>query len=666
MKKNNRAISPVVGVILMVALVILLVGVAGTYAFTTASESLDTSESRLDGLFDELNEEIGGDENSGGNENNAGGTESTVTGIVQINPRIEGATVKAINNGNVVDTDTTNEDGEYTIHTTDAENTRIVVNVENFDHQELSNPLYAGAEIPATESGDLTFTTPTETIVNDESVLVSHQVEEQVTSNKYITNSHLLQSIKEDKTSLYVLSENIDISETENWNNNNGFEPIGDYNDFFTGSLDGNGYTINGLSIDRDSSYNVGLIAASESATIENVKLENVNIVSNGGTGALIGWVESDTIINNVEVEGNINSGSEVGGVVGWNEGSSITNVQSNVNIDGTWHVGGIVGWNEESTITNAFSNSVINSNGASGGITGWNEASQISNSESTSEITTRFYGGGISGYNYISGSITDSHATGNVIGEEGIGGIVGVNELDSTISSSYYNGDVTGQLHTGGVVGEAGDGLIEKTYSTGTINGEQNTGGIVGALFGGTLQNSYSQSDVSGETETGGAIGRVSRWNTEEYKNIYSTGDVSGTENIGGISGYHGNGNLSNVYTTSTVSGTTNVGRILGQGGRDAIYNPNSGLCRNDGYGYLNNGNYDSNSNTGIDSIGAFGEPDNNGNCRGVEVESQSVNGITTTDITGENAEINMNSFDFTNTWKTTENDYPTLQNTN
>ena len=46
-----------------------------------------------------------------------------------------------------------------------------------------------------------------------------------------ITNINQLQSIKEDLSAKYTLGCDIDASETENWNDGRGFEPIGDLDD---------------------------------------------------------------------------------------------------------------------------------------------------------------------------------------------------------------------------------------------------------------------------------------------------------------------------------------------------------------------------------------------------------------------------------------------------
>ena len=52
-----------------------------------------------------------------------------------------------------------------------------------------------------------------------------------------------LQDMRDSLDGEYYLANDIDASDTENWNDGAGFEPIGDSDDHpFTGTLDGRGY----------------------------------------------------------------------------------------------------------------------------------------------------------------------------------------------------------------------------------------------------------------------------------------------------------------------------------------------------------------------------------------------------------------------------------------
>jgi len=143
-----------------------------------------------------------------------------------------------------------------------------------------------------------------------------------------------LQSMENDLTASYYLTNDIDCSDTITWNDGKGFRPVGYYeavtwNEFpFTGTFDGQGYKITNLYMDWEEIEGVyvgGLFGYIEVAIIENVGLENVNITiqhSEWGTaGALVGDIEhspdSAGAVSNSYSTGSVSGSSEVGGLVG-------------------------------------------------------------------------------------------------------------------------------------------------------------------------------------------------------------------------------------------------------------------------------------------------------------------------------------------------------------
>jgi hypothetical protein len=79
-------------------------------------------------------------------------------------------------------------------------------------------------------------------------------------------------------TGNYYLTNDIDASDTVNWNSGAGFVPIGTVTSEFAGTFDGCGYTISDLYINRTTSDG-GLFGYVEGpAKIANVTLEDVNI----------------------------------------------------------------------------------------------------------------------------------------------------------------------------------------------------------------------------------------------------------------------------------------------------------------------------------------------------------------------------------------------------
>jgi|GEM_PF-2253389 len=229
-----------------------------------------------------------------------------------------------------------------------------------------------------------------------------------------ITHCCELQLMKDNLTGSYVLMNNINCSDTVNWNSGQGFEPVGTSANKFIGSFDGQNHTITGLYINRSSTNYVGLFGAVGSgAEIKNVGLENVVITGNDKVGGLVGWTYTATITNSFAT-GSVNGNTNVGGLVGLHYNGTVINSYVTGEVSGTTMVGGLVGENGGNVmnITNCY---------ATGNVTGsWSAA------------------GGLVGFNV--GTITNSYATGSLNGNAYVGGLVGVNNGGTIINSYWYN----------------------------------------------------------------------------------------------------------------------------------------------------------------------------------------------------------------------------------
>lgn len=98
-----------------------------------------------------------------------------------------------------------------------------------------------------------------------------------------ITTCQELQAIQDDPSGVYTLANDINCSDTTNWNEGKGFVPI----DVFAGSLKGNGHTINGIYMNvqitesaQDTFHGVGLFGIVVDASITNLKLQNTTVVA--------------------------------------------------------------------------------------------------------------------------------------------------------------------------------------------------------------------------------------------------------------------------------------------------------------------------------------------------------------------------------------------------
>jgi hypothetical protein len=202
------------------------------------------------------------------------------------------------------------------------------------------------------------------------------KVKNSSSSEQSISTCQDLQNINNNLSGNYILANNIDCSNTINWNNGEGFIPIGVNNESpFVGRFNGNGKIISGLYINRgsDSLFN-GLFGSLKGAFVYDVGLTNINVTGGNYVGGLIGYTYEGTTINNSYVKGNVNGVNVVGGFMGWNNGdSNINNSYFNGKVVSSGdQSGGFVGCNG-ATITDSYSVAVVDGNSSSYGFTGCN-----------------------------------------------------------------------------------------------------------------------------------------------------------------------------------------------------------------------------------------------------------------------------------------------------
>ena len=139
----------------------------------------------------------------------------------------------------------------------------------------------------------------------------------------------------------YIQTADIDASATSGWNSGAGFSPIGT----FTGSYDGQGYTIDGLFINRP--YYAGLFSSANGADLDNIGVINADITGSYRVGGLVGYSDHSTITN-CYVTGTVSGGDFVGGLVGEAFSSDVENCYAACTVSGSGAcIGGLVGWNK-------------------------------------------------------------------------------------------------------------------------------------------------------------------------------------------------------------------------------------------------------------------------------------------------------------------------------
>jgi autotransporter passenger strand-loop-strand repeat protein len=324
-----------------------------------------------------------------------------------------------------------------------------------------------------------------------------------------ITTVQQLQAIQNDLSGSYVLGANIDASGFD-------FVPIGNASNPFTGTFEGQGYSIDQLHMTTPTYAGlfgyVGTSGQLRDVTLTNVSFATVRVSLNSA-GALAGW--NDGLI--------VNSSSS--GSVG---GSGLTLGQ----------VGGLVGGNAGTIVSSHSSVSVGNSVSPGGGLVGYNIGT-IAQSYATGDVTGRNFAistgggkvGGLVGSNDTGGVITQSYATGTVNGlnfsapgNSYSGGLVGIN--NGTVSRSYAMGATESNGsgfdgYMGGLIAY-NTGTVSQSYSTGEVKSKTG-GGLIGFTSAlGSTSSSYWDIQTSGLSTSSGGTGLST---TEFESGILPTG---------------------------------------------------------------------------------------------------------------------------------------------
>ena len=197
--------------------------------------------------------------------------------------------------------------------------------------------------------------------------------------------------------------------------------PIGtDYDNSYTGTFDGGGHTITGLTVTTNDEY-AGLFGYLGSfnngaATVKNVVMDGIQITCNhrlGYAGGVAGF--SWGTIENCSVSGSISGTVSVGGVVGVQRDHPITGCSSSATVKGTINVGGVAGQTIfGATLTACYTtgNVIIEidrtQNISGGGLVGFNDGISLLSCYATGNVTSTGSGtgnvhiGGFLGDNYI------------------------------------------------------------------------------------------------------------------------------------------------------------------------------------------------------------------------------------------------------------------------
>jgi len=327
----------------------------------------------------------------------------------------------------------------------------------------------------------------------------------------------------------YEQTADIDASGTSGWDSGAGFSPIGNNSTDFTGSYNGQDYTINELTINKSSTnLFAALFGQIDGATIENLGITNVDITGEYCLSGLVGGAKNSTIKNcystgSVYLNGSIAGNQYYGGLAGYLTNSTMSNCYSTANVSGDRFVGGLIGLTTNySTISNCFSK-------------------------------------------------------GSVSGEENIGGLIGYTAVHSNVSNCYSRGSVSGDYQIGGLVGFHQNSNIDKCYSTGSVSGNSRAGGLVGYTYtvgSYWVTNSFWDTQTSGQSSSSGGTGKT----TAAMKNVATFTDEStaGLDDAWDFVNNPNDDNANNDYWDMDQSGTVNDGYpilLWGESSEDAVY---------------------------------------------------------------------------------------------
>ena len=248
----------------------------------------------------------------------------------------------------------------------------------------------------------------------------------------------------------FVLMNDLDFSGSafDSINSTQGWEPIGDNDNYFSGSFKGKGHSIKGLYINRPFLAYAGLFGYTYAAGIDSLNITNCHITASQYVGGLTGASVSLTTINDCFVSGSITAKNyQAGGFVGYLSVATLKRCHSIANVYAERLVGSLVGDVNYSSINQCFS-------------------------------------------------------SGNVSGETYVAGLVGIVSNNSTVSQCYTSSAVYGEDLCGGFIGSLSNSTLTNCYSSGTIYTSRSSlnAGLVGqSAMGSSITNCYSVCELDG-----------------------------------------------------------------------------------------------------------------------------------------------------------------------
>ena len=303
------------------------------------------------------------------------------------------------------------------------------------------------------------------------------------------------------------------------------WKPIGTHWSPYTGTFDGQGYTISGLYFNNPTSSYVGLFGSIGA----NGKISNVGVLDSYFQFSAHG-----------------------GGVCGVNYGT-VRDCRNTGSVRGLAAIGGVCGFNEkDGIIENSFNEGTVSGTG--------DNVQQV---------------GGVCGYN--NGTIKSCYNTASVSGQNSVGGVCGFNSR-GIITNCFNEGTVSGQTFVGGVCGNGCGVTTTNCFNGGIVSGQSHVSGVCGYDYNydGTLTNCYYLSDtakggINGKDVSGKAEGK----SIEQFKSGEVAYLLNGSTSEGELAWYQKLGTDAYPVLTATKGNT--------------VYNGSFRYCDNTAASYSN-----------------------------------------------------------------------------
>ena len=303
------------------------------------------------------------------------------------------------------------------------------------------------------------------------------------------------------------------------------WKPIGARGSSYTGTFDGQGYTISGLYFNNPTSSYVGLFGSIGA----NGKISNVGVLDSYFQFSELG-----------------------GGVCGVNHGT-VRDCKNTGSVRGLAAIGGVCGLNEKGgIIENSFNEGTVSGTG--------DNVQQV---------------GGVCGYN--NGTIKSCYNTASVSGQNSVGGVCGLNSR-GIITNCFNEGTVSGQTFVGGVCGNGCGVTTTNCFNGGIVSGQSHVSGVCGYDYNydGTLTNCYYLSDtakggINGKDVSGKAEGK----SIEQFKSGEVAYLLNGSTSEGELAWYQKLGTDAYPVLTATKGNT--------------VYNGSFRYCDNTAASYSN-----------------------------------------------------------------------------